>query len=198
MMQQQMAAYASTAITTELIQKVLSQLFVQQRRRRWQSSICAYTLSLFVSLQFVQTPSDAADSKLFLAFFLGDCPGITFCSSMEPRLKKERLLLLLQAGRLSLEFDRGLIECVCLFLSVDVCYFVTWVCIASLQLRNSCCTEFSSAQPQTLPSLQCFSAEIFPLRGGRSGVLLIFCLTKIWSKFPGFWGSYSVMLVQKL
>jgi hypothetical protein len=51
---------------------------------------------------------------------------------MEPRLKKERLLLLLQAGRLSLEFDRGLIECVCLFLSVDVCYFVTWVCIASL------------------------------------------------------------------
>jgi hypothetical protein len=33
--------------------------------------------------------SDAADSKLFLAFFLGDCPGITFCSSMQPRLKKE-------------------------------------------------------------------------------------------------------------
>ncbi len=46
---------------------------------------------------------------------------------MEPKLKKERLLLLLllplQVARLSLEFDRGLIECVCLFLSVDACLF---------------------------------------------------------------------------
>jgi hypothetical protein len=51
---------------------------------------------------------------------------------MEPRLKKERLLLLLlllplHASMLSLEFDRGLIECVWMS---D--YFVTWVCIVSL------------------------------------------------------------------
>lgn len=118
---------------------------------------------------------------------------------MEPRLKKERLLLLpQQVARLSLEFDRGLIECVCLFLSVDVCLFCDMGVHCKLVAEKFLLHGIQFAQPQTLPSLQWFFAETFPLRGGCSGVLLIFCLTKVWSKFPGFWGSYSVMLVQKL